>query len=66
VRFRAFGDSGLDFELLVWIDEPVLRGRLSDVLNCEIYKEFEKRGIEIPFPKRDVYIRQMPGSTPEV
>jgi small-conductance mechanosensitive channel len=23
VRFRAFGDSGLNFELLCWIDEPV-------------------------------------------
>ena len=65
VRFRAFGNSGLDFELLVWIDEPVLRGRLSDALNCEVYKEFEKRGVEIPFPKHDVYIRQMPGSGPE-
>jgi len=61
VRFRTFGNSGLDFELLVWIDEPVLRGRLSDALNCEVYKEFGKRGIEIPFPKHDVYIRQMPG-----
>jgi len=66
VRFRTFGNSGLDFELLVWIDEPVLRGRLSDALNCEVYKEFGKRGIEIPFPKRDVYIRQMPGSSPSV
>jgi small-conductance mechanosensitive channel len=60
VRFRSFGNSGLDFELLVWIDEPVLRGRLLDALNCEVYKEFGLRGIEIPFPKHDVYIRQAP------
>ena len=26
VRFRAFGESSLDFELLGWIQEPVLRG----------------------------------------
>jgi small-conductance mechanosensitive channel len=65
VRFRAFGESGLDFELLVWVDEPVLRGRLSDALNTEVYKEFGKRGIEIPFPKRDVYVRQMPASGPD-
>ena len=60
VRFRAFGNSGLDFELLAWIDEPLLRGRLRDAINCEIYKAFAERGIEIPFPKRDVYIREMP------
>jgi small-conductance mechanosensitive channel len=65
VRFRAFGNSGLDFELLVWVDEPVLRGRLLDALNSEVYKEFGTRGIEIPFPKRDVYVRQMPESSPE-
>jgi small-conductance mechanosensitive channel len=60
-RFRAFGDSSLDFELLCWIDEPVLRGRVVDALLGEIYKRLGAEGIEIPFPKRDVYIRQMPG-----
>jgi small-conductance mechanosensitive channel len=28
VRFRSFGDSGLDFELLAWIEEPVYRGKV--------------------------------------
>jgi len=60
VRFRTFGDSGLDFELLCWIDEPVLRGRLSHELNMEVYKAFGRAGIEIPYPKRDVYIKTMP------
>jgi small-conductance mechanosensitive channel len=61
-RLRQFGDSGINFELLAWIDEPVLRGQLSHQLHMEIYKEFGRLGIEIPFPKRDVYIRQMPHS----
>ncbi len=60
VRMRGFGDSSLDFELLCWIDEPVLRGRLSHELYMEIYKTFGKEEIEIPFPKRDVYLYQMP------
>jgi small-conductance mechanosensitive channel len=64
VRFRQFGDSSLDFELLVWIDEPVLRGRVIDSLNVAIYKALAQEGIEIPYPKRDVYIREMPGTTP--
>jgi small-conductance mechanosensitive channel len=61
VRFRAFGDSSLDFELLCWIEEPVLRGRVLDALLGEVYKRLGAEGIEIPYPKRDVYIREMPG-----
>ncbi len=57
VRFRAFGDSGLDIELLGWIREPVLRGRLRHLLCKEIYKCFREEGIEIPYPKRDVYLQ---------
>jgi MscS family membrane protein len=60
VRFRSFGDSGLNFELLCWIDEPVLRGRVLDALNTAVYKGLNAKGIEIPYPKRDLYIRQMP------
>ena len=60
VRFRAFGDSSLDFELLCWIDRPQLRGRVVDAINTTIYKTFITEGIEIPFPQRDVYIKQLP------
>ncbi|HVS64608.1 MAG TPA: mechanosensitive ion channel family protein [Thermoanaerobaculia bacterium] len=60
VRFRAFGASSLDFELLGWIDEPVLRGRTLDSLYTAIYKRFGKEGIEIPYAKRDVYIKELP------
>jgi small-conductance mechanosensitive channel len=59
VRFRQFGESGLDFELMGWIHEPVLRGRVLDALNTEVYKRFAVEGIEIPFPKRDVYLHQV-------
>ena len=61
VRFRAFGASGLAFELLAWIDEPVSRGRVLHALNSNVYKNFNAAGIEIPFAKQDVYIKQMPG-----
>ena len=56
VRFRNFGDSSLDFELLCWIDDPVLRGRVKDGLLTEIYKAFNEKRIEIPFPKRDITV----------
>lgn len=60
VRFRLFGDSSLNFELLGWIAQPIDRGRVMHELNCAIYKAFHDNGIEIPFPQRDLHIRTMP------
>ena len=57
VRFRSFGDSGLEFELLVWVSEPVFRGRALDALNSKVYKAFAQAGIEIPYPKLDLYFK---------
>ncbi len=61
VRFRSFGASSLDFELLVWIAQPVLRGRISHELNMQVYAAFNAAGIEIPYAKQDVYIKEFPG-----
>jgi small-conductance mechanosensitive channel len=58
VRFREFGESSLNFELLCWAKEPALRGITVHELNCAIYKRFNETGIKIPFPQRDVHIRQ--------
>jgi small-conductance mechanosensitive channel len=59
VRFRTFGESGLDFELLCWIPVPVLRGATLHQLNSTVYKAFAEKGIEIPYPKRDVYVHHV-------
>ncbi len=60
VRFRNLGNSSLDFELLGWIDEPSLRGRVIDALLTATYKRFMSEGIEIPYNKQDIYIKEMP------
>ena len=60
VRFRAFGASSLDFELLCWVYNPELRGRVLDALNTTIYKRFIEEKIEIPYAKQDLYIKEMP------
>ncbi len=62
VRLRGFGASSLDFELLGWIREPVLRGRILHELHMTIYKRFATEGIEIPYAKHDVYIKEMPST----
>ncbi len=66
VRFRSFGASSIDFELLVWIAQPVLRGRISHELHLQVYDAFNRTGIEIPYAKQDLYIKEFPGKkTPE-
>ncbi len=63
VRFRSFGDSSLDHELLVWVDEPVLRGRVLHEINRAIYERFNAESIEIPFPQTDVHLHYPDGGS---
>ncbi len=58
----AFGASSLDFRLMVWIDEPELRGRVLDLLHMRILERFREAGIEIPFNQVDLNVKELPGS----
>ncbi len=60
VRMRAFGASSLDFELLVWIEDPQYKGSISHDLFVEIYKAFGREDIEIPYSKQDLYLKELP------
>ncbi len=60
VRFRQFGNSSLDFELLCWVEQPAQRGLATHELLGAIYKRLNAEKIEIPYSKHDVYIKQMP------
>ncbi len=58
VRLKEFGDNGIHFELLVWTINAIHnRGRFMSSINVGIIKKFNKHGIVIPFPQRDVYIK---------
>ena len=59
VRFRSFGDSSLDFELLCWVHRPQDKGRLIHELNRNIYRAFNAAEIKIPFPQRDVHVHSL-------
>ncbi|MBW2408500.1 MAG: mechanosensitive ion channel [Deltaproteobacteria bacterium] len=59
VRFRTFGDSSLEFELLCWAFRPQDKGRLIHALNHQIYNAFAAAGIQIPFPQRDVHVHAL-------
>lgn len=57
VSFEDFGDSSLIFELLVWINEPHLKKAIKSRLNFEIFETFKENKIEIPFPQREIHIK---------
>ena len=60
VWFTGFGDSSLNFDLLVWIANPPLRRKVLSDLNYAIDDIFRQRDIEIPFPQRDLHLRSLP------
>jgi small-conductance mechanosensitive channel len=58
VWFLGFGDSSLNFELLVWNTSLVHhKGQFISALNFAIFDLFKQHRIEIPFPQRDLHIR---------
>lgn len=55
---RGFGDSSVDLEMRVWINDP-MNGRanvLSELL-VRIWDKFHANDIEIPYPQRDLHLR---------
>lgn len=60
VRFTGFGESSLDFLVLVLADHPRFRPAVSDELNTRIYKALGAAAIAIPFPQRDLHVKQWP------
>jgi small-conductance mechanosensitive channel len=62
VRFRAFGESSLDFELLCWTDRMLHQpGLLASRLRFLAHEMLTARGIELPSAVCDVRIREKAG-----
>ena len=55
--FMGFGDSALEFELRVRIFDIKKRYDVVSELNFKIDEEFQKNRIIIPFPQRDIHIK---------
>lgn len=60
VLFMGFGDSSLDFELRCYIKDVDTRLRSRSDLNFAIDAAFRAHGVQIPFPQRDVHVRDYP------
>ncbi|MEZ3162423.1 mechanosensitive ion channel family protein [Halorubrum sp. RMP-47] len=63
-RFRSFGDSALQYEILCWVNGPTRRRRAQHELNRALYVALGDADIEIPYPKRDVTVSGAVGPAP--
>lgn len=59
VWLANFGDSALNFELVVWLKPDSVKrpGAVIAAYNWELETALKKYGLEIPFPQRDLHIR---------
>lgn len=56
VVLKEFGDSSVNFELMVWTTDLFRAYITKSDLRFIIFKRFKKTGITIPFPQRDLHI----------
>lgn len=57
VRFLDFGSSSLDFQLCFWVKNSFQVEDIKSCLRFDINKSFNDNNVRIPFPQRDVHIK---------
>lgn len=57
VFFMGFGESSLDFQLLVWINQPRRQYEIRSELNFRIEAILRQHHLTMPFPQRDLHLR---------
>jgi small-conductance mechanosensitive channel len=56
--FVGLGDSSVNLELRVWIDDPTNgRGNVLSEILLGVWDRFHEHGVEIPYPQRDLHLR---------
>jgi MscS family membrane protein len=60
VYFLQFGESSLNFTLVVWARTFGLIWEVQDFINTRVEERFREAGIEIPFPQMDVNLKPYP------
>ena len=57
-----FADSSINYKLLFWVRNPLEAFAVGSDLRQAIWTAFDKNGIGIPFPQRQVYPMEWPPS----
>lgn len=60
VLMQNFNDSSVDFRILFWIESMDMMLEMRNEVMNSIFEAFKENNIEIPFPKRDLYIKSLP------
>lgn len=61
-NLMEFGDNSVNFDLRFWIKDPENgQANVRSEVNLAIWEALHEAEIEIPFPQRDIYIKEMPG-----
>ena len=55
VRFQDFGDSSLNFALVVWIKNVIKIRQINSDLHHEVFSKLGEKKIVIAYPQRDVH-----------
>ena len=64
VIVRGFGPSEVNLQLRVWISDARVRRRVGDEITERVLVAFEAEGLEIPYPKRELYVHDAAGLLP--
>ena len=57
VRLKSFDDSCITLSIIVWLNVFTRGSDIGDIMEC-IYETLNNNGIEIPFPQREITIKQ--------
>ena len=59
VMFQDFGDSSLQFDMIFWSKDPFKIEITKSELRILVYRKLKERNLAIPFPQRDVHIKDI-------
>lgn len=62
ILMQNFGESSVDFRVLFWVESMDIYLDVRNEVMHAIFEIFLKNGIEIPYPKRDLYLKELPKS----
>ncbi len=65
VAMEGFGDSSINVKILAFVHQATDGAPTASALNFAIARRFAEEGIEIPFPQRDLHVKNWPPRTDE-
>lgn len=65
VYLQTFADNSVNFRVLFWVNDVDIWIIIRDQVMRGVFKAFKNNDIEIPFPQRDLYVKDFPALVQE-